>query len=135
RAREQKRQSALVVRLTRPGRVLAGLRLAGLREAARGVLLVGTCRTFVGELVEAREPLGRQNARLDRGAHRAAGLGAMLAVAEAAVRGKRGDVLESARVAVVHPLRELAHAGRIDPQPVLGGEQLAARRRVPAALV
>ena len=71
-------------------------------------------------------------------AHRAAGLVAVLAVAEpaAARRARRCRRTRPGVARLVDPLRELAHAGRVDPQAAVGrDEQLAARRRVAAAVV
>src|SRR5262249_16900426 len=51
-----------------------------------------------------------------RGAYCTTGLGAMLAIAELAVIRDRRDVVERGVVGIVDPLRELAHARRVDPQ-------------------
>src|SRR5690606_37943066 len=94
RTGERENQSAIVLRFARSWRVLLGLCSSGLGQAACRVLLVCAGRTFVCQLVEAREPLGGQRAVLHGGAHRTAGFGAMAAVAEPAAFGERGDVVE-----------------------------------------
>ena len=68
-------------------------------------------------------------------AHRAAGLAVVAAVAEAALEGQVGDVVEGGVDALVGAGDlERADAGRVDEQGPTGQpEQLAMRRRVPAA--
>lgn len=89
------------------------------------------------ELAVAREPLRRERPAVDRRGHRAAGLGLVRAVGEAALQRQRLDVLER----LPHPLAglpelELAQAGRVEDEPAAREQvELAARRRVPAAAV
>ena len=92
---------------------------------------------FPSQPAEAVEAGGAQASRLGRAPHRAPRLAVVSAVPEPAPRGQRPDVVERVveRVRIL-PQLQLAHARRVDEQAPVGQEnQLALRRRVPAAAV
>src|SRR5262249_62039579 len=101
------------------------------------ILLAGKPLELTLELSPALEALEVERAARECRAHRAAGLPAVRAVVEPAVRRERLDVLEGgleARLRV--PELQLSHAGRVEHQPaVRKRHELAARGRVPAAAV
>src|SRR5690606_36243371 len=92
---------------------------------------------LLAELLVARQALRSQLPGLDRRAYGAAGLLAMRAVAEAAVRAKTFDVGKGGGECFAgFPELQLPHARRVDEEAA-GREhdELACRARVPAATV
>ncbi len=103
----------------------------------RAFLLGAEEGRLLGQLAPAGEAAGVELARLERRAHRAAGLALVAAIAEPAERGQLLNLGEgSSRFLFVGPELELTQPGSIDDERSLPESvQPAARRRVPSPLV
>ena len=92
---------------------------------------------FGRQLTEAREPLPPQLSVLHSRLHRAARLGVVSAIVEAAAVGERRDIVEGLTDSVLgRPESDVAHPGGVDQQPAAReGDELTVGGRVPSPTI
>src|SRR5829696_6071728 len=120
-----------------PDRAVEGAQPSLLRRPRAGVHAEQLAVRLGLQLPPRVVPGGVQRPVVDRRRHRAAGLRAVLAVAEPAVGRQHGDVgVRGVHAIAVVVQGELAHAGGVHEEAAPGQQvQLPSRRRVPPAAV